>query len=594
MNQDSRLGRAAGAAQIALGDLATKVIPVPGAMKCADIERLLVRNSSPSSLVAIRSDGRPLLVERLSFLHKMAGPVGFGRMLYHESPVEEAIPAEDCLVLPAHTTVGEAFEQILARNAVDRFHDIIVEFPDGTFGLLEATHLLERMAELNATAALHDPLTGLGNRSLLMERIEAALRSRETWVALLFVDLDRFKVVNDGLGHEAGDQLLRTVADRIRRCVRDRGLATRLGGDEFAIALQGRSQSHVTEAAETLALEIIEGIRSPVSLGDRHVITAASAGIALARPGDDPSGLLRRADIAMYQAKRAGGSQYRLFRGRQDHAARQRLDLEIWLRQAFTRGGLYLVYQPIVDLRSGRLDGFEALIRGEHPDLGALGPADFLPVAAEIGLMPEIDAWVMEEGLRQCSAWRDRGANDLRLSVNLSSQTLERPQSLDRFEVLLERSQVPPNRLVLEVTEGEALNDVPTTGVLLHGMRRLGAKVAIDDFGTGYSSLAQLAKLPIDILKIDRTFVQQIGSGSRSEEMIHLVVSLAHGMRAATVAEGIEHPEQVRTLVGIGCEAGQGFLYSRPLSERDALAAVEASLAGRRLLSAGLTTALAS
>ena len=577
------LGTTSRAPQIALGELARPTTPIPGTMKCADVERLLVRNSSPSSLIAIRSDGRPLLVERLSFLHKMAGPVGFGRMLYHERPVQEILPVDN-LVMSAHARVSEAFELLLTRSAADRFQDIIVEFPDHTFGLLEATHLLERVAELNADAALHDPLTGLGNRTLLMESIEAALGSREVWLALLFVDLDRFKVVNDGLGHDAGDMLLKTIAERIRRVVRDRGLAARLGGDEFAIALQGASAGDLEDCAESLALEITEVVRGPVSLSDRHVVTSASAGIALARPGEDPSSLLRRADIAMYQAKRAGGGQFRLFRGEQDQAAQQRLDLEIWLRHAFVRGGLRVAYQPIVELHSGRLEGFEALIRGSHPQLGPLSPGDFLPVAAEIGLMPEIDAWVLEEGLRQCAAWRELGTTDLRLSVNLSSQTLERPQSLDRFEVILERSKVPPSRLLLEITEGEALNDLPTTGALLHGLRRLGARVAIDDFGTGYSSLAQLAKLPIDVLKIDRTFVQQLGGGARSEEMIRLIVSLAHGMRATTVAEGIEDVDQVPMLVGSGCESGQGFLYSPPLTELEALQTVQASLGGRRML----------
>ena len=576
------LGTAARAAKIALGDLASRTTPIPGTMNCADVERLLARSSSPTSLIAIRADGRPLLVERLSFLNMMAGPVGFGRMLHQGRPVQDVVQ-DDCLVMPAHATLGEAFDQVLARRAMDRFQDLIVEFSDATFGLLEATHLLERMAELSADAALHDPLTGLGNRTLLMESIQAALRSREVWIALLFVDLDRFKVVNDGLGHEAGDALLKTIADRISRTIRHPGLATRLGGDEFAIAVQGSSESEVMDIAESVASELVEDVRGPVSLSGRHVVTAGSVGIALAGPGDDPSALLRRADIAMYQAKRAGGSQYRLFRGEQDHAAQKRLDLEIWLRHAFVRDELVLNYQPIVELRSGRLEGFEALIRGVHPELGILSPAEFLPVAEEIGLMPEIDAWVMEEGLRQCTLWHERGATDLRLSVNLSSQTLGRPQSLDRFEVLLERSKVPPSRLLLEITEGEALNDLPTTGALLHGMRSLGARVAIDDFGTGYSSLAQLAQLPIDVLKIDRTFVQQIGSGSRSEEMIRIIVSLAHGMRATTVAEGIELDGQVATLIGSGCESGQGYLYARPLSEQDALAMVEVALRGERI-----------
>jgi len=512
----------------------------------------------------------------------MAGPVGFGRMLHYDRPVQDVL-IEDGLVMPAGTLVSEAFRQLLGRSAADRFHDLIVEFPDGTFGLLEATHLLERMAEFNARAALHDPLTGLANRTLLMERLETALGAGEAWVGLIFVDLDRFKVVNDGLGHEAGDALLATIADRIQRTVRDRGLATRLGGDEFAIALQGRNATELFGLAELLVAEVVEVVRSPIKVAGRQVVPSASAGVAFAGPGEDSSGLLRRADIAMYQAKRAGGSQFRLFRGEQDHAAQRRLDMEIWLRHAFNTSGLHVAYQPIVELHSGRLEGFEALVRGVHPDLGALSPADFLPIAAEIGLMPELDAWVMEEGLRQCARWHERGASDLRLSVNLSAQTLARPQSRDRFEILIERSRVSAHRLLLEITESEALHDLPTTEALLHGMRDLGARIAIDDFGTGYSSLAQLASLPIDVLKIDRTFVQQLGIDARSAEMVRLIVALAHGMRATTVAEGIERRDQVLTLVGSGCESGQGFLYAPALTEDDALAAVKRAVAGGRL-----------
>lgn len=419
---------------------------------------------------------------------------------------------------------------------------------------------------------------------MLTESVIAALRSQEVWVALLFVDLDRFKVVNDGLGHDAGDALLATIAERIRRSVRNRGLATRLGGDEFAVALQAASAADAVSLAEELAVELVEVVRAPITLADRRVVTAASVGIAIGEPGTDPGALFRRADIAMYQAKRAAGSQYRLFRGEQDHAAQQRLDLEIWLRQAFARGSLRVAYQPIVDLRSGRLEGFEALVRGQHPDLGTLSPAGFLPVAAEIGLMPEIDAWVLEEALRQCAAWRALGATGMRLSVNLSAQTLERPQSLDRFEVLIERSAVPPDQLLLEITEGEALSDLPTTAALLHGLRDLGVHIAVDDFGTGYSSLAQLASLPIDVLKIDRTFVRQLGGSSRSDEMVRLIVALAQGMRAATVAEGIEQAEQAATLLASGCDSGQGFLYAPPLSHLEALQAVQIALEGRGFL----------
>ena len=582
MGQDFMLGRASHVAQTILDDIATRATPIPGTMTCAEVERLLARDDGRSSLVAVRSDGRPFLVERLSFMHAMAGPVGYGRMLYHDRQVQDVLHA-DSLVLPADTTVGNAVRQLLTRPAGDRFRDLVVEFSDGTFGLLEATRLLERMAELNARAALHDPLTGLANRALLMESLEAALGSGQVWVALVFVDLDRFKVINDGLGHEAGDALLTTIADRIHRTVRDRGLATRLGGDEFAIAIQSESPGDLADLAESLVVEIVEVVRSPINVANRQVVPSASAGVAFAGPGDDSGGLLRRADIAMYQAKRAGGSQFRLFRGEQDHAAQRRLDIEIWLRHAFTGGGLRVAYQPIVELHSGRLEGFEALVRGNHPQLGALSPADFLPVAAEIGLMPEVDAWVLEEGLRQCARWHRRGATDLLLSVNLSSQTLARQQSLDRFEVVMERSEAPVNRLLLEITESEALNDLPTTEALLYGMRELGARIAIDDFGTGYSSLAQLATLPIDVLKIDQRFVQQLGSDARSEEMVRLIVSLAHGMRATTVAEGIELGEQVVTLVGSGCESGQGYLYAPALSEDGALAAVDRAVADQRL-----------
>lgn len=567
---------------LTLGELAVRVETLPGTTKCADIERLLVRSRTTTSIVAVRGNGRPFLVDRLAFLHLMAGPIGYGRTLYNDRPIAQVMNPET-LVMPASTTVAAAFEQLLERPPKDRFNAIVVRFPDGTYGLVESTHLLERVAEMNANAAQHDPLTGLGNRSLLMDTIARALGVRGLAVALLFVDLDRFKVVNDGMGHDAGDALLRTIAERIRHTVGDRGLTARLGGDEFAIALIGDSQSQLQGAAEALAFEVIETVRASVRLGDRNVITSASCGIAMSARGDDANGLLRRADIAMYQAKRAGGAQYRMFRGEQDTAARERLDVEIWLRHSLTRGGLRVVYQPIVDLRTGRPRGFEALVRGVHPERGVLNPIEFLPVAEEIGMMPEIDAWVMEQGLGQLRRWHRRGASHLDLAVNLSAQTLGRPESLERFKTLLEQSGTAPSSILLEITESEALNDLHTTEALLLSLRALGARIAIDDFGTGYSSLAQLATLPLDVLKIDRSFIARLGLGDRGEEMVRIIVALARGLRAETVAEGIESREQADALLAMGCEFGQGYLYAPPLQADDAFEAVDLALGDARI-----------
>jgi diguanylate cyclase (GGDEF)-like protein len=381
----------------------------------------------------------------------------------------------------------------------------------------------------------------------------------------MFVDLDRFKVVNDGLGHDAGDMLLVVMATRIGDVIRGRGLAARLGGDEFAILVCDASEEGVRSTSEQIATEIVSALGAPVQLGARQITTFASVGIAVAPAQDAAGTLLRCADIAMYQAKRSGGAQHRFFRGDDDAEARQRMDVEIWLRDAIEGERLGVVYQPIVALDGRGLIGFEALVRGHHPERGTLVPGQFLNVASEIGLLPKIDFWVMARGLRQLAAWRAQGAVDLRLSVNVSGRTLGQPGTLERVLEVVRDSNVPPENLTLEVTESEMLHDLPGATELLVNLRRAGVRVAIDDFGTGYSSLSQLAALPLDVLKIDRTFISRIAETGRDIEMVRMILALARGLRVEAVAEGVEDSMQANTLRSMGCEAGQGYLFSPPV-----------------------------
>jgi diguanylate cyclase (GGDEF)-like protein/PAS domain S-box-containing protein len=415
--------------------------------------------------------------------------------------------------------------------------------------------------------AFHDGLTGLANRTLFTERVEQALATiGPTDVGVLFVDLDDFKHVNDSLGHAAGDQLLVAAAKRLKNALRPTDTAARFGGDEFAILLDRVASP---EAAAGVATRVIESLHQPFGLHGRAIPIKASIGVAVGRRGvDDADGLLRNADVAMYAAKAGGKDRFELFRPDMHADMLQRLELEAELRHAADRGELVLHYQPIVELSSGRITSVEALVRWQHPTRGLLGPLAFIPLAEEQGIIGPIGQWVLVEACRQARRWQDRfpGVPPLSVHVNLSGRQLQQPGLIAEVAQALEAGAMDPGLLTLEITETVLMADTDTVSQRLEDLKLLGVRLAIDDFGTGYSSLSYLRRFPIDMLKIDKAFVDGIGGDREDAALAHAIINLSHTLQLHTIAEGIELPEQAASLAALGCHDGQGYHFSRPLS----------------------------
>ena len=421
--------------------------------------------------------------------------------------------------------------------------------------------------------AFHDSLTGLANRALFVDRVEHALRRRGRIaheVAVLFLDLDDFKTVNDSLGHAVGDELLGGVASRLDGSLRPADTTARLGGDEFAILLEGMAG---IDDAFVAAQRLLDSLREPFTLEGKAVDVHASVGIAFA-DGDTlgSEALLRNADIAMYMAKSANKGSYEVFEPHMHDAAMRRLDVMADLQRAVENGDFVLHYQPIVTLDTRRVVGFEALVRWQHPVRGLLGPAEFIPLAEETNLILPLGRWVLEHACRQARSWHTQLGTTM--SVNLSQKQLAQPGLEDEVSEILRHTGVAPGAITLEITESVVMHDVDRTVALLARLRRLGVRVAIDDFGTGYSSLAVLRQLPIDVLKIDKAFVDGVGCNSEDSMLVGTVIELARGLGLETVAEGIEHEDQVERLRELRCSLGQGYFFARPLPARTAAAAL--------------------
>ncbi len=413
--------------------------------------------------------------------------------------------------------------------------------------------------------AYTDKLTGLASRAYFYKHTEdiiRAARRRHERFALLYLDLDGFKDINDSLGHDMGDELLRTVSQRLQSSLRDTDFIARLSGDEFCILVDNvRDQYDAAEVAE----RCLDETNRPVWLGKQQVRARCSIGIAYyPEDGTDLQSLLKAADSAMYAAKEEGRHRYAFYRPELTQRVERRLQIEQELRLAIERDELILHYQPQVELSSGRLAGVEALVRWKHPDMGLIPPGEFIAVAERIGIISSLGEWVLNKACEQLSRWLAMGLPELRMAVNISPLHFRNPALLDTVTRVLETTGIPPELLELEVTESV----VQTTGndfEMFERLRELGVKIAIDDFGTGYSSLASLRALPIDCLKIDRLFISDMLDDGRAAVLLGTIVNVAHALGHVVVAEGVEEVAQLQVLQGIECDIVQGFFFSRPV-----------------------------
>jgi diguanylate cyclase (GGDEF)-like protein/PAS domain S-box-containing protein len=417
--------------------------------------------------------------------------------------------------------------------------------------------------------AFHDSLTGLPNRALLTDRLERALARADRFferIAVLFIDLDNFKLINDGLGHGAGDRLLVGFGDRLRGCIRAGDTVARLGGDEFIVLLEDIS---TTNEATAMAERIAELLRAPMAVGDREVVVTASIGIALSTPHHDRTeSVLRNADLALYRAKALGKARWALFELRMERDALERLELETDLRRALERNELRLAYQPIVSLADGHIVEVEALARWQHPTRGQVSPAQFIPIAEESGLIEPLGIWALEEACRQAMRWQQvlDPEQPLVMSVNLSGRQFQDPNLVDQIRRILDETGLEPRALKLEVTESVLMRDLQSTIARMRALTDLGIRLAIDDFGTGYSSLSHLKQFPVDTLKIDRSFVEGLGTDPQALAIVRSITALADALDLSVTAEGVETTAQRAQLRELGCDRGQGYLFAKPVA----------------------------
>jgi diguanylate cyclase (GGDEF)-like protein/PAS domain S-box-containing protein len=584
--QDPAGGIAVGAVMMTVLVLVRQVIAVRQNL------RLLAEAAAEArfrSLVQNSSD--VILVVRANGAIRFASP-SVARVLRRDPASLLGLPLTELLEPDDRARAREFLAAAASHGGVGTPVEWRFRLPDGStlHAELLATNLLEdptvrgvvlngrdvserkRLEQQLTHQAFHDPLTGLANRALFLDRVGHALtlaRRQGRAVNVLYLDLDDFKKANDSLGHAEGDRLLAATAERLRTGARMGDTIARLGGDEFAVLIEDAA------GAEALALAVERfqsALKRPFVLSGNEVAMSASVGVATASPEDTAEDLLRNADMAMYIAKRKGKGRAETFQAQMHADVRRRLDLEAALRSAIVEDDLGLVYQPIYSLRSGRLEGVEALVRWKHPRFGALMPQQFIPLAEETGLIVPLGRWVLRESCRQVKRWRDvRPDVPLTIAVNISGRQLHELDVVHETREALMESGVEPSAVVLEITESVLMQQHGSVLERLRELKALGITLAIDDFGTGYSSLSYLQRFPIDMIKIAKPFVDEIGGGLEQSALARAIIGLGDTLKLRTVAEGVERSEQCVTLIGLGCELGQGYYFSPPLTPDDVL-----------------------
>ncbi|GAC1300778.1 MAG: EAL domain-containing protein [Vulcanimicrobiaceae bacterium] len=546
--------------------------------------RLLIESVTEYAIFSIDDDGAVLLWNpgaELIFGYGEADILGanFG-IIYPAETIARGVPAaeiakaaRDGRVLTESWHVRRGGERFFASLQITRLKARADGVSRGFVVIAHDITVRNQVDETIKRQAFYDELTRLPNRAFFSDYLRRAIahakRHPDGRFAVIFLDLDRFKNINDSLGHGTADELLVHVARTLQRCVRPEDIVARLGGDEFTILL---SEIHNVADATHVAARIQAALQIPIVLDGFEICATASMGIAVGSATyDNAEQVLRDADTAMYEAKSRGRARHVLFDDDMHSRAVGLLDLQMALRRAIVRQEFYLDYQPIVALEHGRLIGFEALVRWNHPERGPLTPGTFLSEAEDLGLVIQIDRWVLHEACRQLRAWQIRYDDPtLSVSVNLSSKHFANEHLVRDVREVLASNDLAPGSLKLEITETVLMENVEITAATIRRVGELGVELYIDDFGTGYSSLSYLMRLPLKLLKVDRSFVSQISSNERSVEIARTIVTLAHNLGLTALAEGIESAEQLAKLRSIGCEFGQGFWFSPPVSPADA------------------------
>ncbi|MBS98945.1 MAG: diguanylate cyclase [Oceanospirillaceae bacterium] len=456
---------------------------------------------------------------------------------------------------------GEAFLEWLTINRIDGEDGRPVRYAAVFHDITELRLKDEHIEHL----AFHDALTGLPNRELLLERIHQAVkhsRAKQNRFSVTFIDLDRFKGVNDALGHDIGDCLLQIIGERIKRRLRKIDTVARVGGDEFVVLMENLNSPR---QCASMAQILLDDIARPIELPGYKLEISASMGMGFfPEDGDESIELMKRADMAMYAAKAAGGNTYRFFRDEMLERTSHRLNMEMDLRRATVQNELELFYQPKIAFADDSVVGVEALVRWRHPEKGMQSPGEFIPLAEESTLICDIGAWVINEACRQVARWRSQGLN-LPIAINISARQLETQDLLTRIRNLTKLHEVPISQIELELTESVIMEDPETVSVFLRQCREAGMRVAVDDFGTGYSSLAYLRRLPLDVLKIDRSFVLDAVDDEEDAQIVKTILALGQSLKLEVVAEGIETEAQAALLRRYGCDIAQGYLHARPM-----------------------------